>query len=294
MYYYIYMDKKIPKKVGLALGGGGAKGLAHIGVIRALEKAGIEISYIAGTSMGALIGGWYAATKDIHFLENVFLRIKDKRDMTPVSRLIRKKDKDLFKDKTIISLLEERIHNFKIEDCKIPFTAVATDVENGEEVDISSGNLLEAIHASTALPLVFPPIKQNERLLMDGGFVNPVPADVVRSMGAEFVIAVDVSSKWYNIEETQLGPMHIYSVIPKMLSVIEYQIARRVLKEADVVLAPPVLGFKWFDFQETLEIIRCGENETKNKMYEIYKGSGYSEPEKTAFEKFIDFILYQD
>jgi len=283
----------MPKKVGLALGGGAAKGLAHIGVIRILEKAGIEISYIAGTSMGALIGGWYAATKDIAFLENLFLGIKDK-DIYPASHILLKKNGELFKNKFILEPLEERFRKMDVEDCKIPFAAVATDVENGGEVVIQEGNLYNAIQASTALPIIFPPAKVDGRLLMDGGFVNPVPADVVRGMGAEFVIAVDVSSKWLNLEEESFGPTKIYNIIPRALEIIEYQLARRILPQADVVLTPPVLGYRIFQFNDAKEIIKCGENETRNKLSEIYRGCNHTPPSKKPFEQFMDFIFYSD
>ena len=282
-----------PKKVGLALGGGAAKGLAHIGVIRALERAGIEISYIAGTSMGALIGGFYAAKKDITFLENLFLNVKD-QDIYRPSHILIKKDGELFKNKSFMKTLEEHIEKLNIEDCKIPFCAVATDVENGNEVILNKGNLHDAIQASTALPIIFPPAKINGRLLMDGGFVNPVPADVVRNMGAEFVIAVDVSSQWLNLEEESFNPAKIYNLIPRTLEVIEYQLARRILPQADVVLTPPVLGYRIFQFNDAKEIIKCGENETRNKLSEIYKGCNHTPPSKKPFEQFMDFIFYSD
>jgi NTE family protein len=286
------MEKKIPKKIGLALGGGAAKGLAHIGVIRTLEKAGIEISYIAGTSMGALVGGIYAATKDIGFLENFFLKLKEK-DVYPASHMIRKRDGVLFKN-NLLDLLEEKIDGMNIESCMIPFVAVATGVKNGDEVVLKKGNLHDAIQASTALPLIFPPVEIEEKLLMDGGFVNPVPADVVRGLGAEYVIAVDVSSRWYNLEEESFNPMKLYSVMPRALAIIEYQLARRVLPQADIVLNPPVSGYRWFQFSDAREIIRAGENEARNKLREIFDGTAYTPREKTPAQKFFDFLFYSD
>ena len=286
------MEKKIPKKVGLALGGGAAKGLAHIGVIRTLERAGIEISYIAGTSMGALVGGIYAATKDIGFLENFFLGIREK-DVYPAHRMIRKKDGELFKN-DLLELLENKIDGMNIEDCKIPFAAVATGVESGSEIVLKKGNLRDAIQASTALPLIFPPTKVNGTLLMDGGFVNPVPADVVRELGAEYVIAVDVSSRWYNLEEESFNPVKLYSVMPRALAIIEYQLARRVLPQANIVLNPPVIGYRWFQFADAKDIIRAGENEARNKLREIFDGSAYTPKEKTPAQKFFDFLFYSD
>ncbi|MEK9180519.1 MAG: patatin-like phospholipase family protein, partial [Patescibacteria group bacterium] len=124
------------KKIGLALGGGGAKGLAHIGVIKALKYAGIPIDYIAGTSMGAIIGGWYAATQDIEFFEGEILKVKSK-DIFPLGEILKRKDGALFRGDSVFRLLDKNFGNIKIEDCKIPFSAIATDVKNGDEVVIS-------------------------------------------------------------------------------------------------------------------------------------------------------------
>lgn len=286
------MNTCIPKKVGLALGGGAAKGLAHIGVIRALEEAGIEIEYIAGTSMGALVGGIYAATKDIGFLEDFFLNIREK-DVYPATHMLRKKDGIMFKN-DLLERLEEKIEGIEIEDCKIPFAAIATAVGNGDEVILNRGNLHNAIKASTALPLIFPPTMIDEKLLMDGGFVNPVPADVVRAMGAEYVIAVDVSSRWFNPEEESFNPIKLYSVMYRALAIIEYQLARRVLTQADIVLNPPVLGYKWFQFADGKDIIKAGKTEARNNMKKILDGACHELPNKTSFEKFMNFILYAD
>lgn len=281
---------KTPKKIGLALGGGGAKGLAHIGVIKALEDAGIKIDFIAGTSMGALVGGWYAATCDINSLEELFLKLK-KRDIVPVSKILRKRDGALFRDKFIVELLEERLGNLNIEDCKIPFRVVATDVKNGDEVIIQSGNLVEAIKASTALPIIFNPASLDGRLLMDGGFSNPVPADVVRDMGAECVIAVDVSSKWHNLSEESLSPFHFYTTIGHALSIIEYQLARHILEQADIILRPAVLSFSWLAFEHASEIIREGKFELNRNLRQIRAKAGYPELPQTFFEKFLDFLF---
>lgn len=282
--------KSTPKKIGLALGGGGAKGLAHIGIIKALEDAGIKVDYIAGTSMGALVGGWYAATGDIRFLENAFLRLK-KRDIFPASKIIRKKDGVLFKDKSMVEMLEADIGDIQMSECKIPFKAVATDVRDGGEVVIDKGGLIDAIKASTALPVVFNPVSVNNRLLMDGGFVNPVPADIVREMGAEFVIAVDVSSKWHNLSEESLSPLHFYSVISHALSIIEYQLARHILENADLVLQPAVLSFNWLAFSQAADIIKEGERELRRNLREIRAKTGYPELPKTPLEKFFDFLF---
>lgn len=279
-----------PQKIGLALGGGGAKGLAHVGVIKVLKYAGIPIDYIAGTSMGAIVGGWYAATEDIEFLEEFFLKLKT-RDIFPLGEILRKKDGALFRGDSVLRLLEKNFGSRKIEDCKIPFAAVATDVKNGDEVVLNKGKLADALRASSALPAVFSPVEIGGLVLFDGGLANPVPADVVRKMGADYVIAVDVSSRWITSPEEAVSAKSIFEAMSAALSVIEYQLAKSVLEEADIVLRPPVLSFSWLDFGCAADIIRIGREEAKAHLKEIRKGAGIPEPPKTFGEKFMDFLL---
>ncbi len=278
------------KKIGLALGGGGAKGLAHIGIIKALESAGIKIDYIAGTSMGALVGGWYAATGDIKALEDFIVNIK-RSDIFPVKEIIKREDGALFKGESIADRLRKELKNVFIEDLQIPFTALATNTKNGDEVCLKSGDLIDAIRASAALPIVFAPVAIDGQLLMDGGLVNPVPADVVKDMGAEYIIAVDVSSKWFTAPEELVTTHDIYGVISSALSIIEYQIAKNVLKSANLVLRPPVMNHGWIEFNKAQEIIKAGERELELNLRKIRRKTGYKKPAETLSEKFLDFIL---
>ena len=278
------------KKIGLALGGGGAKGLAHIGIIKALENAGIKIDYIAGTSMGALVGGWYAATGDINALEDFIVHIK-RSDIFPIKEIVNRKDGALFKGESIADKLREELKNIKIEDLQIPFAALATNTKNGDEVRLKNGDLVDAIRASTALPIVFAPVAINGHLLIDGGLANPVPADVVKDMGADYVIAVDVSSRWFAAPEELATTHDIYGVISCAISIIEYQIAKNVLKSANLVLRPPVMSHNWLEFNKAQEIIKAGERELELNLREIRRKTGYKKPPQTLAEKFLDFIL---
>jgi len=278
------------KKIGLALGGGGAKGLAHIGVIKALEAAGINIDYIAGTSMGALVGGFYAATGDIRALEDFIIHVK-RSDIFPIKEIIKRKDGALFKGESIADKLRKELKNIKIEELKIPFAALTTDAKNGDEVCLKNGDLVDAIRASTALPIVFAPVAINNQLLIDGGLVNPVPADVVKDMGADYVIAVDVSSRWFAAPEELATTHDIYGVVSSALSIIEYQIAKNILKNADLVLRPPVMSYNWIEFNKAQEIIKAGEQELELNLREIRRKTGYKKPPQTLAEKFLDFIL---
>jgi len=285
------MEKQITtKKIGLALGGGGAKGLAHIGVIKALINAGIKIDYIAGTSIGALVGGWYAATGDIKTLENFILDIK-KDEIFPAEKMIKNKDSSFFKEKSIVDILRRSLENIKIENLEIPFTAVATDAKNGDMILLNRGDLVDAIRASTALPIVFAPVAIDGNLLIDGGLVNPVPADIVKKMGADYIIAVDVSSKWFTAPEELITNHDIYHVISNSLGIIEYQIAKNILKSANLVLRPPVLNYDWLEFNKAKEIIKIGEQEVELNLREIRRKTGYKKLAQTLAEKFLDFIF---
>ena len=285
------VDKKSSKKIGLALGGGGARGLAHIGVIKILEQAEIPIDFIAGTSMGALVGGWYAATKDIKSLENLFLSIK-RKDVASFPEMILRKLDYPFKNKAIIDFLNAGLKEKKIEDCQIPFRAIATDAETGEEVVLKEGSLIEAIKASTALPVILKPVKINKKTLADGGLVNLVPADIVKENGMDVVIAVDVSKGWVYSSENRISIKKAASIISNVIDSLQYQITKKILEKADIILKPMVSNYDVFDFEHAKDIIFQGEIETKNHLKEIQQKTGiYKEIPKTILEKMIDFLF---
>jgi NTE family protein len=241
--------------------------------------------------MGAFVGGWYASHGTTKILENLFLEIEED-EVLPVRKVAKNKKGILFSDKFVIDGLEDGFSGRSIEDCSIPFAAIATDVENGAEVVLNKGSLMDAVSASIALPLIFKPRKISDRILMDGGFVNPVPADIVKRMGADIVIAVDVSSRWLNIEDEAIKLRNIYSIISKTFSALEYQIAQRVLKDADVIIRPAVLTYDWRDFHRAKEIIERGVDEAEENIEEIQKKTGYKQVKKeTLLEKVLDFYI---
>jgi NTE family protein len=283
------------KKIGLALGGGGAKGLAHIGVIRALEKAEIPIDFIAGTSMGAIVGGWYALTGNVCLLDRLAEWLQQ-RGFFSNEFLKKKKKKIVPQNEVVRELLEIGFRNKKFSDCHIPFAAIATDVASGEEVVLKEGSLVQAISASIALPIAFQPVKIGERLLMDGGLANPVPADIVKQMGADVVIAVDVSSRWLSLPSEDAEDLEkmkdFYSLIPNLFAAMEYQVSRHVLAgNADIVLKPPVRTYSWTDFDEAPGIIASGRLEAENNLKLIRSKTGYRQPRKlTPLEKFFGWL----
>ena len=192
----IFKKKKL--KIGLALGSGAARGLAHIGVLKALIEEGISIDYISGSSIGALVGAYFASKGEVATLEEMILGI----DWKKLARLIDPNLvfmlKGLIHGQKIKELLQVIIGDVEFKDLKIPLVVVATDVNTGEEVIIKEGSVIEAVRASISMPAIFMPVKYGRRFLIDGGVVNPVPAGIVRNMGATFVIACNVTQKLKN------------------------------------------------------------------------------------------------
>ncbi|MCK4358163.1 MAG: patatin-like phospholipase family protein [Candidatus Cloacimonetes bacterium] len=186
------MKRLRKKKVGLALGSGGAKGLSHIGVIKFLEEMGIKIDFIAGSSIGALIGGVYATGISIKKIENIAL----KTDLVSTAKFFTPgfPKYGLVTGSKVQKFLTSLLGEKEIENLNISFAAVATDIITGREIIFNKGNLVEAIRASISIPIIFQPIIYNNIVLVDGGLVNPVPTNITREMGAEFIIAVNVMS----------------------------------------------------------------------------------------------------
>lgn len=180
------------KTISLVLGSGGARGLAHIGVIDWLEEHGYQIESISGCSMGALVGGIHAAGKLAAYKDWVVsLERRDVIKMLDLSFGLG----GLFKGEKIINKLRDLVGDLKIEDLDITFTAVATDIETGKEVWFTRGSLFDAIRASIAVPLVFTPVTKGKRVLLDGGLVNPVPIAPTMSDNTDMTIAVNVDSE---------------------------------------------------------------------------------------------------
>lgn len=177
-------------RIGLALGSGSARGLAHIGVLRALKEARIEIDVVAGTSMGAVIGAVFAAGK----LDGLSARLRN-LDWPGIVALLDPvfPRSGLIDGQKIAEFVQAHVPCARIEYLLLPFAAVATDITNGEQVVATTGDLTEAVRASIAVPGIVTPVRSNGRILVDGGLVNPVPVSVARAMGADLVIAVDLN-----------------------------------------------------------------------------------------------------
>jgi len=195
--------------VGLALGGGSARGWAHIGVIRALSEIGIDIDYIAGTSIGSVVGSVFASG-NIKDLEEVAVQLNWKQIAYLFDVVLPKSG--LIDGKKVAGFVQNHLRKTNIEELPIPFCAVSTDLNTGDEVIIKQGDIIEAVRASISIPGIFTPVRNNGRILVDGGLVNPVPVNVVREMGADFVIAVDLSHGIVSGSESAQSTVHEFGV----------------------------------------------------------------------------------
>lgn len=277
---------KKSKKVGLALGGGGARGCAHVGVIKALIEAGIPIDYIAGTSIGAFVGGVFAAG-DIDKLEKYLLKVRWKDVVKYMDPVLPKQG--LFGGEKVRILADKMLINHTFDDTKIPFTAVATDLETGKEVHLKTGKISEAIRASIAIPGIFTPFKKDGKYLLDGGLVNPVPVNVVRKMGADMVIAVDLNHHFFKEQLRSKESIknsknkisewftpdwpNIIDVIAGSVFMMEDQLAEKnfVIDAPDILIRPKLEFARIFDFHHAKKLIDEGYRITKKQIPDIKK-----------------------
>ena len=234
-------------KVGLALGSGSSKGSAHVGVLKALEKADIPIDLIAGTSVGAFIGALYAGGQPISAFERVLPTVRW-RQLVQVTW----PPQGLVSNHPMTRFVEKFIGPARFEDLRIPFAAVATDVVSGEAYIFNKGRVSHAICASTAIPGVIKPYKLEDRLFVDGAVVNPVPVALAKSMGADIVIAVDLNTT----QRTE--PKHFVASILQTIDMMSKKIVADELQLADFVLRP-VFSPDKISFKHSAYNIAMGE-----------------------------------
>jgi NTE family protein len=250
------MTQKI--KIGLALGGGGAKGLAHIGVLKVLEREGIEISAIAGTSAGALLGSAYALSISLTELETEVKKLSALGAWNDILSLgdIRH---SLIGNSDLLAYLNRLLKFSDFQHLKIPLSIVATSLEDGREIILTQGSLAEAVLASSSIPGVLPPVFQDGLYLIDGGVVNQTPVSVVDAMGVDLVIAVDLM---LNAHQDLMDP-NIIEVILQSYEIIRKQSVKYSLQQArpGYILIQPVFSAMadTFKFQNAEEFIRAGE-----------------------------------
>ena len=257
------------RKIGLALSSGAARGLAHIGVLEVLEKEGIPIDMIAGASMGALIGALYAQGRGVNEIKNLAMGLGSKRFALWADLALSKTG--LIKGRKINQVLRSIIGDIKFRDLRIPFVCVATDIMTGEEVVINQGSVLEGVRASGSIPVILAAVKWGNRYLVDGGLVNPVPVSVLKEMGADFIIAVNViptvRDRVQQVEK--IKEPNIFSVIMQTIYIASYRAVRSSLDGADVIIQPQVTPIGHFDFHRAQECILQGALATQGSILEI-------------------------
>ncbi len=243
--------KKKPS-IGIALSGGMALSIAHIGVLTALEEAGIEISYIAGTSGGAIVGACYAAGVSLEAIAEGASTIRWRR-MAGLQR----PRLGFFSSENIATFLSSQIGDITFADLRIPFRAVTVDLVTGEEIDIGEGNVGQAVRASCTIPGVFDPVHVEGRLLVDGGLVNRIPVDVVARMGAAILIGSDVS---YEVRRARRVPKNVLEVTLTALSFIGEVRARGHRELADFMIYPRMEGISALNVAKWREAIQNGKD----------------------------------
>ncbi len=275
-------------KIGLALGEGGERLFVHIGVLKVLENEGIELDYIAGTSAGSFVGGLYALWKDIDKIEKYLLNLDFKKyykfqiedielkeiDETPFILFYSEVSKDKIEPKWLKGLMDGKYIRDEIDrltnrasfvDLRVPFKAVATDLITGEKVVIDEGRISNAIVASMSRPGTFIPFKFEGKVLVDGGLKDPVPADVVREMGADIVIGVSLRD--IQVDES-INVDNIISIAFRTIYIMLEELNDISSSKADIIIKPQYKGPLSFSMgrDERLKLIKLGEEETKKIM----------------------------
>jgi len=260
-------------KIGLALGSGGAKGIAHIGVIKSLEKHNISIDYIAASSIGSIIGAHYAVYKDSKKLEELALSFTRKKGLGLFDFTVRG---GIIKGIKTENFISEILANADFDDLQIPLAVVATNFNTAEPVIFRSGNLTKAIRASIAVPSVYQPLFYADKLLADGGLSSPVPVKVASDMGADITIAINLDHVYTENPISQLPalmrvPMHA-------VTILRHNLALDSINVADVIITPQnklqigLIGWNnFFDKSKAIQIIKEGERATDKAIPEIKK-----------------------
>jgi len=267
--WYLYKNKKKQRgklKVGLALGSGAAWGFAHIGVLKILEENNIPIHFIAGSSMGAIIGALYALNPNIKKLQEKTLDLTKLKLIKLIDVCIPKTS--LIKANKIKMLLEELLENKSFSDTKIPLQIVATDLESGKEIIIKKGKLIDAVMASISIPGIFPPVRLQEGLLVDGGVINPTPTNVVKEMGADVIIGVDLTMQ----NKTELKNPNIFQTLMRSYEILRTQSTKFNINENDknlLILKPDIIKLRKFKFYEIQKFVEEGERVAMENISKI-------------------------
>ncbi|BAL91089.1 putative patatin-like phospholipase [Actinoplanes missouriensis 431] len=249
------LDETPEIRIGLALGGGAVRGAAHVGVLEVLDRAGLEPAVITGTSAGALVGALYAAGKPPSEILKLAQTLRWARLVRPA-----RTRKALFETSKLGLFLETALDHATFDDLRLPFAAVACDLATGEEVVMRDGSVAQAVLASAAVPGVFPPVDRDGQMLVDGSLVNIVPAGVARRLGADIVVAVDVSGPLPRRPPATI--LHIMVAV----STLQPGGTGTLAKDADLVLSPEVDGYAFWELSRIGEFEQAGRSATEEAL----------------------------
>ena len=250
-------------KIALVLGGGAARGFAHVGVIRALEQEKVPIDLIVGASVGSLIGAIYAYDMNSFELEwTAFLLEKD--SLFDYGMFTAFTGMGVAKGDKLEEFVKSKVPVVNIEDLKMPFAAVAADLNRGTRVVLDKGSVARAVRASSAIPGVFPPVDHQGKMLVDGGVIDNIPVSVAREKGADIVIAVDISENVINFNITNLLDVMLQSI-----TIMGAENAKYKKKEADVLISPKVGDVGMQDFTQKKRCMMAGIEATQKAMPDI-------------------------
>lgn len=248
--------------IGVALGGGFARGIAHIGVLKVLEEEGIPIRIVAGTSVGALIGACYCSGLSVDELEQVAGNCR----FTTFARWTLSRCGFASNDR-MISFLTRTLKTKTFEDLRVPLAVTATDFNTGEGVVFHSGSIVDPVRASCAYPGMFLPVEIGGRYLVDGMLSHPVPTRPLRDMGANRVLAVHLKGTW----TTGGPPRHLFDVIGQSFAIAQNAMSGVWRSAADLIVEPDVAGFGYDDFKRAAELIQVGEKAMRAALPEVRK-----------------------
>jgi NTE family protein len=247
-------------KVGLALGGGFARGIAHIGVLQALVANRIPIDYVAGTSAGSLVGAMFCAGLDPWLLE----RVAEQLNWRALVRLKLRRD-GLLDSEGLERFVLGNMGDVQFKDLKVPFTVTATDLTTGTPVLLDAGRVSTAVRASCAFPGIFLPVRVGTHTLVDGGLVHPVPAKVVRNMGADMVIGVDLSRPGPSTRPLR----NLLHIMLQSLALVQRPQVEKSLREADVAIQPDLCSFSAMELERVEDMVRCGREAAEAAIPDI-------------------------
>ena len=290
----IKRDNTVRAKIGIALGGGGARGLSHIGVLKVLERENFPINFIAGCSIGAIVGGLYALYQNARKVEEFIYSLIER----PIFRELNLDIFDTMDTRERIHNLSQFLNNLKmyfsllktlktpsiynkeqmekifepypdhpITRLPIKFATISTDLISGREIVLTEGSLKTAVMASSAIPGILPPVEMDDLLLIDGASSDSIPVQIVKGMGAQYVIAVDVSHCLMDTYKLENG----LDIIYRAENIVSYHLAQERLAGADWIIRPDVRHYSWAAVGHIEEIIKAGENAAENALPHLKK-----------------------